>query len=130
MWKKTHCWIVFLFCYQWKSCFWNKFIDSRNKTKYFNEMYSTYISWSVFFSHIVMAPCFVTVFWYGIFWKIGASIMQLYFLHWYFIVEHLYLAVHTRVYSKVSGLATWSKNCKWYSSLPLVTVVSLFFKSV
>jgi hypothetical protein len=24
----------------------------------------------------------------------------------------------TRVYPKVSGLATWSENCKWYSSLP------------
>jgi hypothetical protein len=27
---------------------------------------------------------------------------------------------------KVSGLATWSENCKWYSSLPLGAVVSLF----
>jgi hypothetical protein len=24
-----------------------------------------------------------------------------------------------RVYPKVSGLAAWSENCKWYSSLPL-----------
>jgi len=31
----------------------------------------------------------------------------------------------TRMYPKVSGLATWSKNCKWYSSLPLGAVVSL-----
>jgi hypothetical protein len=23
------------------------------------------------------------------------------------------------VYPKVSGLVTWSENCKWYSSLPL-----------
>jgi len=23
---------------------------------------------------------------------------------------------------KVSGLAAWSENCKWYSSLPLVAV--------
>jgi hypothetical protein len=36
----------------------------------------------------------------------------------------------TRVYPKVSGLAAWSKNCKWYSSLPLDAVVSLFCKSV
>jgi hypothetical protein len=36
----------------------------------------------------------------------------------------------TRVYSKVSGLATWSENCKWYSSLPLGTVILLFCKSV
>jgi hypothetical protein len=31
-----------------------------------------------------------------------------------------------RVYPKVSGLAAWSENCKWYSSLPLGAVVSLF----
>jgi hypothetical protein len=30
-----------------------------------------------------------------------------------------------RVYPKVSGLAAWSENCKWYSSLPLGAVVSL-----
>jgi hypothetical protein len=35
-----------------------------------------------------------------------------------------------RVYSKVSGLAAWSENCKWYSSLLLVAVVSLFCESV
>jgi hypothetical protein len=32
---------------------------------------------------------------------------------------------YTRVYPKVSGLAAWSKNCKWYISLPLDAVVSL-----
>jgi hypothetical protein len=37
---------------------------------------------------------------------------------------------YTRVYPKVSGLATWSENCKWYSSLPLGAVVSLFYESV
>jgi hypothetical protein len=37
---------------------------------------------------------------------------------------------HTRVYPKVSGLAAWSKNCKWNSSLPLGGVVSLFCESV
>jgi hypothetical protein len=30
------------------------------------------------------------------------------------------------VYPKVSGLVAWSENCKWYSSLPLDAVVSLF----
>jgi hypothetical protein len=30
---------------------------------------------------------------------------------------------------KVFGLATWSENCKWYSSLPLGAVVSLFCES-
>jgi hypothetical protein len=37
---------------------------------------------------------------------------------------------YTRVYPKVSGLAAWSENCKWYSSLPLGAVVSLFCESV
>jgi hypothetical protein len=35
-----------------------------------------------------------------------------------------------RVYPKVSRLATWSKNCKRYSSLPLGAVVPLFCESV
>jgi hypothetical protein len=33
---------------------------------------------------------------------------------------------HRKGYPEVSGLAAWSKNCKWYSSLPLCAVVSLF----
>jgi len=33
-------------------------------------------------------------------------------------------------YPKVSGLAAWSENCEWYSSLPLGAVVSLFCESV
>jgi hypothetical protein len=38
---------------------------------------------------------------------------------------------YTSVYQKVSGLAAWSENCKWYSSLPLGAVVSsLFCESV
>jgi hypothetical protein len=36
---------------------------------------------------------------------------------------------HKSVYPKVSGLAAWSENCKWYSSLPLGAVVSLFRES-
>jgi hypothetical protein len=32
----------------------------------------------------------------------------------------------TMVYPKVSGLAAWSGNCKWYSSLPVDAVVLLF----
>jgi hypothetical protein len=35
-----------------------------------------------------------------------------------------------RAYPKVSGLAAWSEDCKWYSSLPLDAVVSLFCESV
>jgi hypothetical protein len=38
--------------------------------------------------------------------------------------------MHTRVYPKVSGLAAWSENCKWYSSLPLYAVTLLFCESV
>jgi hypothetical protein len=33
---------------------------------------------------------------------------------------------HMRVYPEFSGLASSSENCKWYSSLPLGAVVSLF----
>jgi hypothetical protein len=40
------------------------------------------------------------------------------------------LLLPTRVYSKVSGLATWSENYKWCSSLPLGAVVSLFCESI
>jgi hypothetical protein len=36
----------------------------------------------------------------------------------------------TRVYQIVSGLAARSEKCKWYSSLPLDAVVSLFGESV
>jgi len=36
-----------------------------------------------------------------------------------------YLCVCTRLYPKVFGLASWSENCEWYSSLPLgVSLVS------
>jgi len=34
------------------------------------------------------------------------------------------------VYPKVSGLAAWGENCKWYSSLTLDAVVSQFCESV
>jgi hypothetical protein len=33
---------------------------------------------------------------------------------------------HYEVYPKDSGLAAWSESCKWYSSLPIGAVVSLF----
>jgi hypothetical protein len=38
--------------------------------------------------------------------------------------------MHARMYPKVSGLAAWSENCKWYCSLPVGAVVSLFCESV
>jgi hypothetical protein len=34
--------------------------------------------------------------------------------------------LRTRMYPKVSGLAAWSKNCRWYSFPPLGALVSLF----
>jgi len=36
----------------------------------------------------------------------------------------------TRLYPEVSALSAWSENCKWYSSLPLNAVVSLFCEPV
>jgi len=36
----------------------------------------------------------------------------------------------TSVYPNVSGLAASSENCKWYRSLPLGAIVSLFYESV
>jgi len=39
------------------------------------------------------------------------------------------IQTNTRLYPKVSGLADWIKNCKWYSSLPLGAIVSLFSES-
>jgi hypothetical protein len=47
----------------------------------------------------------------------------------YFVMDiHTY--IHAGVYPKVSGLAAWSENCKWYISLPLGVVVSLFCETV
>jgi len=37
---------------------------------------------------------------------------------------------HMRMYPEVSRLSAWSKNCKWYSTLPVCAVVSLFCESV
>jgi L-ribulose-5-phosphate 3-epimerase UlaE len=38
-------------------------------------------------------------------------------------------STYMRVYPKVSRLAAWSENCKWYSSLQLDAIVSLFCES-
>jgi hypothetical protein len=43
---------------------------------------------------------------------------------------HTYINTHRRVYLKVSRLASWNENCKWYGSLALGAVVSLFCESV
>jgi len=42
----------------------------------------------------------------------------------------LFFINYTRVYQKVSGLAAWSENCKWCSSLQVGAVVSLFCELV
>jgi hypothetical protein len=48
-----------------------------------------------------------------------------------FSVVNIHCTKYCRwVYQKVSGLAAWSENCKWYGSLPLGAVVSLFCESV
>jgi hypothetical protein len=44
--------------------------------------------------------------------------------------KKLVMKYYIRVYPKVSGLATWSENSKWYISLPLGAVVSLFCEPV
>jgi hypothetical protein len=41
-----------------------------------------------------------------------------------------WMLLGTKEYPKVTVLAAWSENCKWYSSLPLGAVVSLFYESV
>jgi hypothetical protein len=46
------------------------------------------------------------------------------------VVTAFFWIPYTRVYPKVSGLAAWSENFKWYSSLPLGVVVSPFCESV
>jgi hypothetical protein len=48
---------------------------------------------------------------------------KLWFSH---LLTRRVIFAYPRVYPKVSGLAAWSENCKWYSSLPLGAVVSLF----
>jgi hypothetical protein len=51
--------------------------------------------------------------------------------HWCVSVNfYMNHVMYMRVYPKVSRLAAWSKNCKWYSSLLLGAVVSLFCESV
>jgi hypothetical protein len=47
-------------------------------------------------------------------------------LHLSLFYYTVWTAQATKVYPKVSGLATWSENCKQ----PLGTVVSLFYESV
>jgi hypothetical protein len=46
------------------------------------------------------------------------------------VKPHILETRSTKVYPKVSRLASWSENCKWYISLPLGEVISLFCESV
>jgi len=43
---------------------------------------------------------------------------------------HVTQSRFTRVWPKVSGLAAWDENCKWYRSQPLIAVLSLFCELV
>jgi hypothetical protein len=53
---------------------------------------------------------------------------QYVFMEWCLIKHSIRRGVvFTRLYPKVSGQATWSENCKWYSSLPLPTAPVLMF---
>jgi hypothetical protein len=51
-------------------------------------------------------------------------------IHLFHMQVHLHCSTCTTVYPKVSGLAAWSENCKWCSSLPLDAIVSLSYESV
>jgi hypothetical protein len=67
---------------------------------------------------------------------------QYVFMAWYlikqkdvFMVRRLFkhkdfTFTHTRLCPKVSGLAIWSENFKWYSPSPLGAVLSLFYEPV
>jgi hypothetical protein len=49
------------------------------------------------------------------------------------VCVYIYIYIYIFIYegdTKVSGLAARSENCKWYSSLPVGAVVSLFYESV
>jgi len=46
------------------------------------------------------------------------------------IVSSLSVSLCTKVYPKVSGLGAWSEKCKWYHSLTLGAVVSIFYGAV
>jgi len=40
-------------------------------------------------------------------------------------LKYLEDLLSVRVYPKISGLPTWSENCKWHTSLPLSAVISI-----
>jgi len=40
------------------------------------------------------------------------------------------VSARMKVYPKISGLAAWRENCKWYKPVPLGAVLSLFCESV
>jgi L-ribulose-5-phosphate 3-epimerase UlaE len=40
----------------------------------------------------------------------------------FLVSDHSIKEEYMRVYPKVPGLAAWSENCKWYSSLPVGAV--------
>jgi hypothetical protein len=45
------------------------------------------------------------------------------------LISFIMFQCYTSVYPKVSGLAAWSENCKWYSCLPLGAELYRYFVS-
>jgi hypothetical protein len=56
--------------------------------------------------------------------------VQMYLIILYLFTTNVPQFQQMKVYLKVSGLAAWSENYKWYSSLPLGADVLLFCESV
>jgi hypothetical protein len=48
----------------------------------------------------------------------------------FYVKRNFVIRIDMTMYPKVSGLAAWSENCKWHSSLPLGAVLPLFCESV
>jgi hypothetical protein len=58
------------------------------------------------------------------------TVTGIYFVTFNMLENYAISTHYTIVYPEVSGLIAWSENCKWYSSLPLDVIVSLFYESV
>jgi hypothetical protein len=57
-------------------------------------------------------------------WNKKSSASCFFYSHHCFPLAYNLVCVR-RMYPKVSGLAAWRENCKWYRSLPIGAVVSL-----
>jgi len=61
-------------------------------------------------------------------WLLHRMLLPLRYIMWKIAYHNALLSVLWRsgCYPKVSEISAWSKNCKWYSSLPLGAILSLF----